>query len=244
MTTSMTTTNGTTNSGAVLERVISLGDLQDLKPIERTHYYVKVCESLGLNPLTQPFAYIKLNGKLTLYAKRDTTDQLRKIHRVSVTIASRERTDDLCVVTARATTPDGRTDESTGAVSIAGLKGENLANALMKAETKAKRRVTLSICGLGWLDETEVQDVKGAKPVTVTDDGEVVEGDLTKALAQSIDWEEWAKHHEAKFTAATTKGALGEAWVEVNEEVKRLNPPQAMINRVEAAKNARKAALS
>jgi hypothetical protein len=30
-----------------------------------------------------------------------------------------------------------------------------LANALMRAETKAKRRVTLSIAGLGWLDETE-----------------------------------------------------------------------------------------
>jgi hypothetical protein len=28
----------------------------------------------------------------------------------------------------------------------------------MKAETKAKRRVTLSIVGLGWLDESEVPD--------------------------------------------------------------------------------------
>ena len=27
----------------------------------------------------------------------------------------------------------------------------------MCAETKAKRRVTLSICGLGWLDESEVE---------------------------------------------------------------------------------------
>jgi hypothetical protein len=30
----------------------------------------------------------------------------------------------------------------------------------MKAETKAKRRVTLSICGLGFLDETEVETLK------------------------------------------------------------------------------------
>ena len=48
---------------------------------------------------------------------------------------------------------------STGAVPIAGLKGEEFANALMKAETKAKRRATLSICGLGVLDETEVETI-------------------------------------------------------------------------------------
>jgi hypothetical protein len=55
--------------------------------------------------------------------------------------------------------PDGRTDESLGAVSLVGLEGEALANSLMKAETKAKRRVALSICGLGMLDETEVEAI-------------------------------------------------------------------------------------
>ena len=39
------------------------------------------------------------------------------------------------------------------------LKGEAHANAVLKAVTKAKRRVTLSICGLGWLDETEVESI-------------------------------------------------------------------------------------
>ena len=32
----------------------------------------------------------------------------------------------------------------------------------MKAVTKAKRRVTLSICGLGFMDESEVADVPEA----------------------------------------------------------------------------------
>jgi hypothetical protein len=32
----------------------------------------------------------------------------------------------------------------------------------MKCETKAKRRVTLSFCGLGMLDESEVESVPGA----------------------------------------------------------------------------------
>ena len=32
-------------------------------------------------------------------------------------------------------------------------------NAKLKAITKAKRRVTLSICGLGFLDETEIETI-------------------------------------------------------------------------------------
>ena len=48
-------------------------------------------------------------------------------------------------------------------MSIKGLVGEELANAYMKAETKAKRRVTLSICGLGWLDDSETESIRGAE---------------------------------------------------------------------------------
>jgi hypothetical protein len=52
-------------------------------------------------------------------------------------------------------------------VPIANLKGEARANAFMKAETKAKRRVTLSICGLGILDETEIDSIDGPKGYVV-----------------------------------------------------------------------------
>lgn len=153
---------------AVLEQVVVQGDLSKLGPAERVAYYKTVCESVGLNPFTKPFEYITLNGKLTLYAKRDATDQLRSINGVSVEITSREMHDNgIYVVTARAKDRNGRTDEAIGAVSIANLKGDALANAIMKAETKAKRRVTLSICGLGWLDETEVATVPDATAVDV-----------------------------------------------------------------------------
>jgi hypothetical protein len=145
-----------------MESVIVRGDLAKLQPEERAKYYSTVCQSIGLNPLTKPFEYITLNGKLTLYARKDATDQLRSLRGVSVVIVSRERVEDVYVVTARATTSDGRSDESIGAVAIGNAKGEALANALMKAETKAKRRVTLSICGLGMLDETEVESIPAA----------------------------------------------------------------------------------
>ena len=57
-------------TGDVMESVIAKGDLAKLSPDERVRYYNAVCKSLGINPLTQPFAYIMLNGKLTLYATR------------------------------------------------------------------------------------------------------------------------------------------------------------------------------
>jgi len=106
-----------------MESVIVRGDLAKLQPEERAKYYSTVCQSIGLNPLTKPFEYITLNGKLTLYARKDATDQLRSLRGVSVVIVSRERVEDVYVVTARATTSDGRSDESIGAVAIGNAKG-------------------------------------------------------------------------------------------------------------------------
>lgn len=181
---------------AAVEAALIRGDLSRLTEPERVDYYLRVCQSIGVNYLTKPFDYLELedgkdeNGqkrfKLILYANRSCSDQLRSNNGVSVRIVERRFEDGLCVVVAAATTPDGRTDESIGAVSIdrengewktansgkryfAGtgtftrLSGEAFANAVMKAETKAKRRVTLSICGLGWIDESEVESIPTAR---------------------------------------------------------------------------------
>jgi len=143
---------------AVIAQVILHGDLKQLTPAQKLSYYKAFCESLGLNPLSKPFQYLTLSGKEILYAGRDATDQLRNRRGVSLDITGREVVEDTYVVTARATIGD-RHDESIGAVPIGGLRGEARANAMMKAETKAKRRVTLAICGLGMLDETEVSSL-------------------------------------------------------------------------------------
>jgi hypothetical protein len=148
--------------------VLVEGNLAALKPEQRVSYYNATCQSLGLNPLTTPFDYLNLNGKLRLYAKKDATDQLRRHYGVSIHITAREVVHDVYVVTARALLPSGREDESTGAVTVKGKSGEDLANAWMKAETKAKRRVTLSICGLGFLDESELESVRGARVVSAS----------------------------------------------------------------------------
>ena len=153
-------------SPGVLERVLAAGDLSGLSESQRIEYYKAVCESLGLNPLTRPFEYLRLNGRLVLYATRAAADQLRAIHGISILDVRIEQKDDLVIVTVRGRTRDGREDVEVGAVSVAGLRGDALANAQMKALTKAKRRLTLSLAGLGWLDETETDSVPGAQRVS------------------------------------------------------------------------------
>ena len=150
------------SEAATIENVLIRGDLKDLSEQQRTEYYLQVCQSLGLNPSTRPFDFLVLNGKLQLYARRDACDQLRKINGISVEIVSREIDGELLTVHARAKDKTGRTDEDFGVVPFRKGAGEIQANLAMKAVTKAKRRVTLSICGLGFMDESEVADVPEA----------------------------------------------------------------------------------
>jgi hypothetical protein len=155
------------SSADLLERVVLGNDLAKLSPRERLLYYRQLCASLDVNPLTHPFRYLYLDGKLTLYVTRDGTDQLRKRHEVAITSIDKSVDEGLFIVTAKAMLPNGRTDEDLGAVALEGLKGKDRANAIMRAITKAKRRVTLSILGLGLTDESEVEDIPNAVPIEV-----------------------------------------------------------------------------
>jgi hypothetical protein len=149
-----------------MESLIIKGDLSGLTPAQRVTYYNAVCKSLGLNPLTKPFDYLNLNGKLVLYANKTASDQLRNINAISIEKPDITFEDDWIIVTVGAHDGKGRSDSDVGVVSKKDMRGD-FGNALMKAVTKAKRRVTLSICGLGWADETEVETIPGAKTVTV-----------------------------------------------------------------------------
>lgn len=166
---------------AVIEQVVMQGDLSKLSSEQRVTYYNKVCASSGLNPLTNPFAYIFLNGKLTLYAKKDCTEQLRKINGVSIEELDDKLIEDIYVVTAKAKDRNGRIDQAKGAVVIGNLKGEARANAIMKAETKAKRRVTLSICGMGFTDASEIESIPNAETVEVDYETGEIKGVVSKS---------------------------------------------------------------
>ncbi|CAB4137546.1 hypothetical protein UFOVP321_39 [uncultured Caudovirales phage] len=124
---------------------------------------------MGLDPFTKPFDILRLNGKEVLYCTRSGTQQLNKLHKVSHLITSRDTNQEagVYIVTSKASLPDGRCTESIGAVNIQGLKGEAYANAIMKAETKAKRRATLDLLGLGVLDESEAESIPNATTVAI-----------------------------------------------------------------------------
>lgn len=187
------------SNAELIEKVVLGGDLSGLTPPQRIAYYNAVCQSVGLNPLTRPFEYLTLkdekgNDKLVLYARRDATDQLRAIRKVNILSVERELISDVVVVTVAAVDADGRQDIAVGAVPIvrehgkwattqqgkkffqgdgtfAAINPTERANAFMKAETKAKRRVTLSLCGLGVMDESEIEDIahpENLEPRTVS----------------------------------------------------------------------------
>lgn len=166
-----------------INRALMAGDLSKLSPADRTQYYLALCRSNGLNPLTRPFITLKTqDGSVQWYPTVGCAEQLRKRDRVSTRILSRERTEDaLYIITVEVSTPEGRTEQAQGIVALAEprtawrknaqgesvkteeksssgevilvrLAGKALENALMRCESKAKRRATLAICGLGLPD--------------------------------------------------------------------------------------------
>lgn len=156
-------------SDEIMAKIILDNDLSGLSHVQQADYIKGLCRSLGLNPATCPIKLMKFQGKLVPYASKDATEQLRHLHKVSISkIETKIHEGGIYVVTAYATTNNGRQDCSTAALVIQGLKGESLSNAMMKCETKAKRRVTLSICGLGLCDESEIDTLPNVQKIDVT----------------------------------------------------------------------------
>lgn len=232
MTQALETTNGKAvappleQSISAVEQALYMNDLAKLSPPQRVELVNAICRSTGLNPLTRPLEYVNLQGKLTLYATRACTDQLRQIHGVSITGIRREQVGDLYIVTAHAQDKQGRIDEATGVLNVKGLQGEAMANALMKAETKAKRRVTLSICGLGMLDESEVGDAQHeprvsewrepealtpeiAAPIEADEDGVIIDAEPQSDDMPADPWDELQERmRKAKLSKSFIEGVM------------------------------------
>lgn len=152
----------------IIAQLLFNGDLSGMSDGQIMAFYFHKCEALKLDPGEHPFQLLKLKGKKVLYATKACADALCRNRGVTREILSAERIDDLYVVRTRASV-DGRSDEDMGAVSLTDsktgkpLKGEDLANATMKAFTKSKRRAVLALFGVGALDDSEVDSIPGAK---------------------------------------------------------------------------------
>lgn len=178
----------------VAESLVTKGDVSGLSPEERVRYYLSTCHALGLNPQAQPFAFLRLNGKEVMYATRGATDQLAALHKVNRRVTRGPEVMDLagtkvvfCV--CEATLPNGRSEVSTAAVPLPS-GAELVCNALMKAETKGKRRATLAILGLALLDESETDtlpaSVRDEPRPAPEDPGVIVPDDRHTALAEYL----------------------------------------------------------
>ena len=170
----------------VLEALVLSGDLSKMSDLQKVSYYRQFCESQSLNPLTQPFKILRLNGKEILYATKDCTDQLRKRDKIDVIEMTSEVINGVYVVRVKVKNMSGKIDMDIGAVAIEGLKGEALANAMMKATTKAKRRATLSLCGLGLLDESEIESIDAHATVVEIPDDPKKRPITTKAFSDAV----------------------------------------------------------
>jgi hypothetical protein len=197
-----------------LNQAMMTGDLGQLTPEARQNYYLALCLSSGLNPLTRPFIVITAeSGEKVWYATKECAEQLRKLHHVSMRVLSREHTDDgMYIVTVEARLPSGRVEEAQGIVPMTKQKGtwetsqagkryfkearstdgtpltqplfgKERADAYHRAESKAKRRATLALCGLG-LPEVDNPQVVRFDPNTGLLEGEEAKPDrVARALA-------------------------------------------------------------
>lgn len=180
MQTQIVKVNGNGEGGGAENRVdaqtifelITNGDCSRLTPKQKLQYYRAMCEAAGLDARTTPFEFVRFSDrkgrtKEILYAKKSCTDQLTEKHGVSHELLGVETVNGVHIARIRAKGKEGRFTDDIGAVSIDGLKGQELANAMMKTVTKAKRRATLSFCGLGILDESELETLQGVQRVSI-----------------------------------------------------------------------------
>lgn len=175
----------------ITSTLLLYGDMKRLKPEEKNEYYLYRCQLIGVDPASRPFDLLNLNGKEILYPNAGCAQQLTSIHGLSHRIVGKDKFDDAYVITTEITDKHGRTTQSMGAVNIGGLKNEALGNALMKCHTKSLRRGIFSHCGLGMLDETEIETIPGATTVKWESGSSPIVARETPQVVAASEAEEW-----------------------------------------------------
>lgn len=141
-------------------------DISKLTVEQLPHYCAAYAQNIGLDPALKPFDILVLGGKRVLYANKGCASQLRELRDINLetTYAGFLPTvpgdvDHSVYIVVVKATMGKREETECGASPMEGVTGESRSNAIMKAHTKAKRRATLSICGLGIPDESELDSI-------------------------------------------------------------------------------------
>jgi hypothetical protein len=142
-------------------KFIPLYDLESLNEQQRQDYVRAVCQHMGVPSELNLVMLTYLDEtdgprRLVAYAKRGATEIIRNNRGISVTDLTSKEVGGSIVFTATGKDNIGRQEMSTGSKWIQGLAGRELDDAIMTAQTRATRRMTLQFVGAGVLDESEV----------------------------------------------------------------------------------------
>lgn len=144
---------------------VPMYDLADLDEDQRRKYYRDACKFFGVPDNLNLLAFIKMvpddgsKPRTVLYAKKGATDIIRQNRGITTLELTRDSVELPGIISYLAVGKDktDRVERAVGAVGIEGLSGKRLASAVMTAQTRAIRRMTLQFVGGGILDEAEVE---------------------------------------------------------------------------------------
>jgi hypothetical protein len=145
------------------KKFIPLTSLDNLSDVQKTEYKVNACEYFEIPPELSLLEFMWLDSgdagrHLVLYAKKGATDIMRGNRGISVDEIREVVGDGSIMFIAKGHDKTGRTDVAVGAADTRGRSGKYLSDAIMTAQTRATRRLTLQFVGGGLLDESEVQN--------------------------------------------------------------------------------------
>jgi hypothetical protein len=226
-------------AATALQHVLGTGDLSRLSGEQKVALYLDLCGSLGLNPRTRPFDFVEFydpetrGKKLTLYPNKSCAEQLRRQHQISVRIVSEDIVGKLFKVVAEGRKANGVVDTATAYVPLTDkdgqpLVGQRLANAFMKGQTVAKRRLTFSMVGM--FAPPDLDELRRARVVTVDGSGQIVEHPTTeqRALAERPDMAAAIGEPTFESTGAVARSPLaGASGQQVRPEEISTPPRQA-----------------
>jgi len=148
------------------ENFIPMYDLESLNEAQRQDYVKAICKHLGVPDNLNLIALTYVDdaegpSRLVAYAKRGATENVRNGLQINIESLTHQMIGGSIVFTAVAKSDKtGRREIATGSKWIEGLQGTQLDDAIMTAQTRALRRVTLQFIGAGVLDESEVNQRK------------------------------------------------------------------------------------
>jgi hypothetical protein len=122
----------------------------------------KLCITLGLNEELQPFRiYQNIRGEEYIYATKECCAQLRHREHINIMeVGEPIFSNNTISVRVKGNNKHGRESWEIGSVGTTeSMTSAEIAHGVMTAVTKAKRRLTLCLSGLGVLADVELEDM-------------------------------------------------------------------------------------